>query len=753
VKAFLSLFFSALVFMAPSIASTAISAQETQLIEDARTQLKAYITLQKTLKIQNAVIAYGMKKALTMADLLVSADGLLNLSLCQAVKSAFISTKPEEYEVNMSKVLDQLDTSWDSLFQNTRAPKDPSTITSLLLHSLFGLAPDQPVTDRHAKVALLAAMLAPYNQGPVGDCFAVNAVIRNHREYYRHAAEDYRSILMFGYIDRPVNNHPDYFFFLPILADDDRDKLFAITSSGAFPKTSYFLFDAPGFAAARSLIGGNSIPTLLSDVMLILAKGADGKPIADEKLINVTPSQVIRALAAVVASKSPNENVAHLTALGEYAFSSLTNNVVLRGVEAAFAAMAEDRVNDFVRGNINSALTETLKSSWSQLGTTSSEFQRLFTALFNDSYRLLYNLNIPLPQVSADGSSTDGGFQLYQRKPGVPSAIGVRVSTPEEFETLVSDAVTTTVSRLGSAQEAKTIADQLLSVIHTEAFLRDVLWNYEPANRKEPHPVKNYQKLSRTPMQSCDGDNPYEVDDIDTQTSYDGGVQSYTSHNAKDLITWCLGLAKRAPPEMIPMDSPQHAFNFMPTNPDLVSFIKKGATPSQWIQKQLVIPGIQVSSRELPINTKQVIAETMLTLISDALSDKHSYDRLTKTLFTSRLSVQEYAQKLLDGINTLLRSDADQAHRIALALDGVVLQSLPAKDQAMLQDSAIRFAFTNWNQGTDNIYFCAFFNPRTRKVGFGTILEDKTNLQPMDEDEWVNNQQWDVNLSPFAPKT
>ena len=49
-------------------------------------------------------------------------------------------------------------------------------------------------------------MLAPYNQGPVGDCFAVNDVIRDHTEYYRHMAMDCASIVMKGYVERPVNS-------------------------------------------------------------------------------------------------------------------------------------------------------------------------------------------------------------------------------------------------------------------------------------------------------------------------------------------------------------------------------------------------------------------------------------------------------------------------------------------------------------------------------------------------------------------
>ena len=115
------------------------------------------------------------------------------------------------------------------------------------------------------------------------------------------------------------------------------------------------------------------------------------------------------------------------------------------------------------------------------------------------------------------------------------------------------------------------------------------------------------------------------------------------------------------------------------------------------------------------------------------------------------LSVKDFAQALLKNVNVLLHSNQAQEHQVARLLDAILLQSLSAADQAILCLSSVRFAFTNWNQGTKDIYFCAYFNPRTEQVGFGTILEDQTHLQPMDEDAWVNMQQWDVDLMPIPP--
>ncbi len=668
------------------------------VIDQALEDLNSYAGVQKSCKTQDPSLAYGMRKALVMADLMVDAEGKLNLSWRPDIKAAFISPEQEDYEVEMVRFLDQID-SWQPFFDSISTPAN-----SFLLQGQFGAL---MITDRHAKVAVLAAMLAPYNQGSVGDCFAVNDLIRDHEEYYRHTAEDFKSIVMNGYVERPVNGSVDRFYFLPLLADGDRDQ--EITLS--FP-----LFHAPGFAAARNVMGASDCPHFEA----LVQKALEGQE-------PITPSKVIAAMAQVV-----NHNVQELIVKGNYAFSCLTNNPVLRACEAAYAAMAEDRTSDSMRSNINDALTQALKTVFPD-----PKLEQKLVDAFNQSYRLVYNLDIPLPQPSDDGSSTDGGFQLYQR---CPDGMGTRIESPEDFRSLVLNALANAMI------DQKTVTD----FVHTEEFLKEVLWDYDDANKKESDPVHNYQKLSRTPMQCCDGDNNYEVDDIETQTTYDNDVQTCTPTSTQDLMVWCLNLACKAPSELCPMDTPQHAFNFAPANPDLKAYVASKTAPAQWLQKKLVVPGMQVSTKAMNPKVEPLILKA---LIDGGVTDSPDLQKLAGDLASQTLSVQTYAQKLLAGLNTILSPTSNQAQELALLLDQALIQSLPVNDQTLLQNSAIRFAFTNWNEGTKDIYFCAFFNPRTQKIAFGTMLEDKTELSPMDETQWVVQQQWDVDLRPNAPKT
>lgn len=724
-----------------------VPAVESPHIQHAIANLDQYRLIQKNIGLQDADLSYAMRKAVVLAELLISENGELNLALCSTLKSQFVPSQPLKYEVNIGNLLDHLDASWQPFFDQIVKPADTQSLPNLVIRALLSLSPKDILTDRHAKVAVLAALFAPMNQGPVGDCFAVSDLIRDHQEFYLHAAKDHAEIIQQGYLTRTVNSVEDNFFFLPVLADTDRNNSVSIDSSGKIVGSSFHLMDAPGFAAASKLMGGDTVPTFAHDVVARLYMGSHAAQ------MDVSVDAFIEACADVLVLSQNNHNKETLIQLGAYGFSSLTNNPVLRAVESAFAAMAEDRPQDSTRGNINDCIMQATQPIWDSLASDKqiTDFQQKFFDNFNSSYRLIYNLNIPLAQVSADGSSSDGGFQLFKRIAGKPNMIGIGIATPVEFQHLVLDTISVTASQFGHTPPAERIAQQLIDFVSNGTFLRDALWAYDSSNLQESDPVTNYLKLSRTPMQSCDGDNPYEVADIDTGHVYDGDVQIFTPQAPIDLIKWCLNLSQKVPAQLMPMNSPQHAFNFDTTNPDIVAFVKSKMSIDQWIRQMLLVPGTQVATKPIAIEVATLLAEGFYNVISSALSDGNSYQSLVEQLSKKPLTIKQYAELLLDGVLRLLGVDATAAYQVALILDSILLEVLSPNDAAMIQKTAIRFAFTNWNEGAKDIYFCAYYNPRTGQVSFGSITEDKQNLQPMDEKAWIDNQQWDVDLRPYAP--
>ena len=744
---FLIFFTTATFYFNPNFANQQKTLNDSIEIEKIVSSLDTYKALQKTINIQHEELSCAMKKALVISQLLISATGNLNIHLIDQIKNSFISDPALKYEVNIGHVLDQLDNSWQQFFDHIKKPNEILLESNILLRGLFGLSPDEYITDNHAKIAILAAMLAPYNQGPVGDCFAVAVLVRNHEEYFKHSAIDYRDIIQKGYISRKVTDNLDNFFFIPVIADLDLHKFVLIDSFGHINGSSLNFLEAPGFRGAFNVMGGKNISNFSEKVLkdLFIKRKV--------KQIKVSVIEVICSIAKIIASEKPQMNPEEIVKLGSYAFSCLTNNPILRATECAFSAMAEDRPHDYLRYNTLLAVAKSCQGVWNTFKSNAQleKFQNIFLNQFNNSFRFIYNPSIKLVGLASDGNSSMGGFQLYKRIPNHPELMGIKVTTPYDFRQLVIETVAETKGLIGQDSEMNKIREALESFIYKDSFLKAVLWNFDSQNPKEKNPILNYKLLARTPMESCTGDDPYEVSDIDTGKEYKNDILFYSPKNSLDLIKWCLNLSKQAPSKLLPMDSSQHAFNFDPTNSDIINFLKSGLSPDNWIRQQLDIPGLQIANHLMSQERMIHVSTAMFNILQDFLSNHYEYKAMTDHLSKKPITIQKYGEGLLAGIKKLIFLDAYQTDEVARILDVKLIESLSLYDRTLLEQSAIRFAFSNWNDGIKDIYFCAFFNPRTLKIAFGCIDEDKTNLFPLNEIEWVNNKQWDIDLRAYPP--
>jgi len=155
-------------------------------------------------------------------------------------------------------------------------------------------------------------------------------------------------------------------------------------------------------------------------------------------------------------------------------------------------------------------------------------------------------------------------------------------------------------------------------------------------------------------------------------------------------------------------------------------------------------------------DTKINFNKFVYTWLSDQFSDGAENSLMKKfsqwghTTENKTFTVQEYAQEMLSVITHLLRLDEETSYRVSMALDSILIMALPNDLSKKLAENTIRFAQTNWNDKDENIYFCVYFNPRTKEVDFARINEDGSGLDPMDEYEWINKQTWEAIPVDFA---
>ncbi len=726
---------------------------------------QAFSELQQAAGIQDPGLSLSLYEPWRIAKILLTKTGKLNFGMILLVRQTYVpATSPLEYQVGMDRVLASMNSTWQPVFDTIVKPQCDAS--AWVIRADLGLSPTTPLLDMHSKLTALKGLLSQLCQGAVGDCFAVSWAIKKHNEYLLQSLKDYQSLLQNGFLVRNANGQPEQFFFKNTLADDDLSNSIKLSSGGLLTHAGVMLWETPCFISACSLMGITNLEDNTPAAIKSLFTGST-------KTVQTTPAQVIAAFANYTVQQNPSLDLATQLSLGNYGFS-VTQNHLLRAWETALASMAEATSGDYVHDQVLSTLQKVMEGQWRSLKSALpqtqqgivTQLQNAFMSAFDESTRYVYDGDIPLSQVSADGSSTDGGFEMYKKIASQPNSIGVRVVTPTDFSTHLVESIEQAAAEVLptlTAASDQAVVNQALSTltayVQTQGFLKTLFYVYDDANKKIADPVANYQQLNSSPMTNLVGDNPYAVQAIDNGTSFQADTKVFDPKNPYALIKWILDLAKwkeqtqayiekGSPAELDPAQGPDHAFNINFEEPEIEAFVEASQTSDAWLQQYSIQPNMGIAQTIMDAATKQAFTTSFLAWLQQSAklsqSDLNYVSSVVSKFNQQSLSIQAYATNFLSTIDQIFRLAGSQANEVSVPFDALFLQSLPSATQKQLSQTAIRFAKTNWNEGDKNLYFCTFFNPRTATLGFGTIAEDLTELNVMDEYQWVDQQEWDV---------
>jgi hypothetical protein len=739
------------------------SSQEVQKMAAGCKHIEAQV---KKTAFQDPELCLSFVQAQTIAKILLTSKGILNLGMISTIKDAFTTTKsPYGYEIGMDRVLSSMTAAWQPVLDTIVKPIAGNQASVDVIRSDLGLSQHTAISDNHAKWAALKAILSPVNQGAVGDCFAVAWTIKKHNEYMLQSLQDYAELLQYGYLTRTVNGKPDQFFFKTSLADTDLTKTVIIGSQGEWGNTGLKFSDVPSIAAACSMMGIDDPRGVHKAVVRLLFK-------RKSKTLATTPEEIISAFAAYSVQNTPGLNLTQQISRGKYGFS-ITQNHLLRAWETSLAAMAEAAKGAYLRDLVISAVDAGLQQCWSVLHSSLSreqkeiadELKSTFEETLNTQNRFIYNAAIPLKQIARDGTSTSGGFELYKRNMSKPLAMGDRIATPDNFRDYLIEVLKRSVAAMqpeamnsNQADFLHQMAANLLSSLQQRDFLKYTFYACDQENQNHRDPVADYQSLTITPMTALVGNNPYAVEAIDTGLDFMADMKTIQAKTPYDLVKWILDIAAwkektqryledSIPDELDSATSPQHAFNIIFEEEDIASFVKSGKTSDQWLG-QLMKDNQPIAEAILDDECKTRFVNEIVQWLENNAGLSSLSSSLLKTslvlLNLKTMTISEYATSAYKKVLSAVHADSSIEHQIAPIFDTLFLYSLPEETLTALSQSALRFANTNWNSGEKNLYFCVFFNPRTSQLGFGTIAEDRTELQEMSEYEWIDNLTWEV---------
>ncbi len=739
----------------------------------SQTLMKLKIAHQIT-GLQNANMAVAESLPRAIAHCLLTSAGKINGGIAPGIKRYLIPSAALDYQKDITRFLDLLDQigldktksiAWENIFNSVQKPLKQDAPANLMIRATLGLPADTVITDNHAKEAFLYFFMGHARQGAVGDCFEEWWKITVKDGLWHTLAQDGIQLLKYSGLVRSVSGSQQTFPFVYSIADDNLQNKVILDQNGKL-RTGANIFDAPGIKNAALQMGITDISTVASGALSLLL----GTKTSDTK----TAQDIIDALAKISIQKGLNggKDFDTLSNIGYFAFSTENTCAPLEMYGSCLASFAEDVNNDAVRGTVLYAVDHALNSQW-HAGTLPwqhsaiEKFKNLFFSTLNSQFELYYDERVELKTPAADGSSTAGAFQMHRMT-------GELVAGPEDFQKLVLDSLNLAKSAAGQQSKSNLISPMMFRWMHettnkisnyikkSQNFLKITLWNYNADNKKIADPVANWEQLAHTPWLDQTGDNPEAVYEIATGMMLPKAT-SVIPNNAQQLAASFIQFARNLEQTQhylensafigrIPVWNTIHAYNGLLDNPGVIAAVQSTLSVDDWLSTRLYQPGHMIAIT--PISKS--LADTLVQQLAAAMPDSDRSAFLAKAagVYKDSINIRDFNRQLIKTVTALSSKYAGSQvyNQISQLLTSTLLEALPQNMLSVLADSAVQAFDTNWYTDTteqgqaineEDIHFCFFFDPISEDILLGTIDEDNTQLQPIDQNQWVIGQEWD----------
>lgn len=684
-----------------------------------------------------------------MAQVLITSSGFLNIGLGDYLQTVlFDKTKTLHYQETIAHAIQLLkeQTSLQNRLLQIQAPATPGYRSETIIRATLNLDPAVPVNNVHAKIVGLAAFFSKLHQGPIGSCFATNVGMEVQIQRPDKFLDDIAALLQNDKLVRTVDGKPRDIAYVLDATNDALTTAFEVDTEGNIA-SEVNICSSHSFVNACIQMG-ISEESSTSAIQQALATLAGTK-----STLKTTPLKIIET----IARQHFRQDIMTKIDLGKVGFCAIDNSLVLRAWEELIAAMAEMRKHSYVRSQILKSVAGTLESVLKPTSTAEKRVNALFRNTFintmNEKLDLRYDPSTSVDEtskVSSDGKSNfDAAFVLFNEA-------GKEVLTPDDFRNVILEDIEiagkSCATRVASDEKPllqRTI-NKVIEYVKTNAFLQQEIQNFDPDNRKLRDPLANWEQLAGIPWRAQYGDDPMEVLDIYFNQSTPLEPLQFTPQNAQDLMMIVISIAKQLQQklhyldqpidETFAMESPQHAFEFIPEHPTMAAIVKDPRDArtfvTEYVQKQGRI------SMPLTEDLRQAIITQAANCFKTNAEKERFYSKVEKINVYD--TVNAFIEVILDIIKYLLPTALTEHKRNAeyLIRRTVLEHAVRTKSVEALKPFIVHFADTNWNDGDHNIHFCFF--PHEGRVYFGTVYDDGTNLQMMDQDEWVNNQQWSI---------
>lgn len=702
--------------------------------------------------IQPPDIAMNTYLPVEISRALITKLGTVNAGIIDPLMRFFIKDHdhPLNYEINLVYGLKLLykSSALREKFGKISAPKNPNAPAEEVIRVILGLSNNEPITDKHAKITALTALLSHLRQSPTGSCFAESLAIELLSSQLGLCLDDFASLLTEGKLTRKVSDTSVDFPFLLHTDNQNLDTAISLNKP---------LWRSPGLiAACRSLDLENPKKTIIK----LYPRLEEKKPPKVKNLLKLLSEE---------AAKEQKKEVGELFSKACFAFESQTMNPLLKVWRNVIAGMAEAEESGMLKTAILHSVMKSLNVQFKGMSSRQMKWKEELYASFSRELllkmQLQYDPSVLHHVKNEDQRSLEGGFVLYYRSDS-ELANPKRIDTPELFQEMLLECLQEVQAKASRSiingyknRTQKRIVEHLIPYIKQNLFIENVLRSYHPENKKAAaDSLLNYNKLLYTPWITKSGNDAGKVIDVYFEKHAAAEIEKIFPDSAEDLLKKIIDVGKgiseeekqiisENPYTLIPLRTQgHHAFSLMLGHSSLKKAWLQENT-SDWIKEYVLSPGLEISQTPIDPQTRENLIQFTIDKLLVADKEAEFIKKIHEV--GDGVTYREFRKTLLSIIQIL----NDQAHinthnERKRLFDTYLCQNLPDTLQGAFRKSAVHFADTNWSEGVHDIHYCFAVNPGTGKLEIWEAFDNGTHFQALDQNYWMLNRTWELYLHP-----
>lgn len=464
----------------------------------------------------------------------------------------------------------------------------------------------------------LMALLTHLRQGAVGSCFATSVAIQISRWNRLQLLEDISDLFCWSMMPRETQGKAILFPFLLRFSKEGLNKELIIGPDGTVLGEGIKVWECPGIAAACAALG---------------IKGAQlCRSMLRERTWRTEVHTLLKIYAGMAVDAQDGQGLSEeeATEIAVFAYSSHTENPVIRAWEYVLSSLVEARTTEVVEAfdmdntslkgraidSILKALIGAVRAKTGDRARLTGLFMNLLAEQLMERMQYVYDPHFEYQRASPDGHSCSGAFVLYDQSQIVEQGVVLpgALDGAKKWQEFMVKMVEAACDAMEGKRQTRAVGfkldqfkEEMVRLAGTPEFLMVVHRHFSYENPVNQNVVEKPELIPHTLWVDQRGGDCRELEMVYFERQKWGPHRPIEPYSAQELLEKLAWWVRRQPAEYrkhlknrkswpLLGASPTHAFSLYPGSPTMAGLWEGKSTPREWVAKHLLPLGKRLAS-------------------------------------------------------------------------------------------------------------------------------------------------------------